>query len=114
MKIAIKREQNPNLFEILSSASNLREAKKIYCELISGRCNIWKSNFLKKMRNVTLLILITVTQTLALESYAQTKQLSLNFKNEAILKILNKIEDQSEFYFMYDATIVDVNQRKSI
>jgi len=114
MKIAIKREQNPNLFEILSSASDLREAKKIYCELISGRCNIWKSNFLKKMRNVTLLILITVTQTLALESYAQTKQLSLNFKNEAILKILNKIEDQSEFYFMYDATIVDVNQRKSI
>jgi TonB-linked SusC/RagA family outer membrane protein len=114
MKIAIKREQNPNLFEILSSANNLREAKKIYCELISGRCNIWKSNFLKKMRNVTLLILITVTQTLALESYAQTKQLSLNIKNEAILNILNKIEDQSEFYFMYDATIVDVNQRKSI
>ncbi|MEN6456394.1 MAG: BACON domain-containing protein [Prolixibacteraceae bacterium] len=29
MKIAINREQNPNLFEILSSVSNLREAKKV-------------------------------------------------------------------------------------
>ncbi|MGV8096746.1 MAG: TonB-dependent receptor [Mangrovibacterium sp.] len=66
------------------------------------------------MRIVTLLILISVTQTFALESYAQTKQLSLNLRNETILNILNKIEDQSEFYFMYDATIVDVNQRKSI
>ncbi|MDD4190663.1 MAG: exo-alpha-sialidase [Mangrovibacterium sp.] len=30
MKIAIKREQNPNLFGILSSVSNLREAKKLF------------------------------------------------------------------------------------
>lgn len=88
--------------------------EKIYCELISGECNIWKSKFLRKMRIVALLLLISITQTFALESYAQTKQLSLNFRNETILNILDKIEDQSEFYFMYDATIVDVNQRKSI
>jgi TonB-linked SusC/RagA family outer membrane protein len=88
--------------------------KKMYCELISGGCNIWKSKFLRKMRIVTLLLLVSITQTFALESYAQTKQLSLNLRNETILNILNKIEDQSEFYFMYDATIVDVNQRKSI
>jgi len=118
-KIAIKREQNPNLFEILSSVShlhevNLREAKKIYCELISGACNIWKSKFLRKMRIVTFLLLISITQAFAWESYAQTKQLSLNLRNETILNILNRIEDQSEFYFMFDATIVDVNQRKSI
>ncbi len=86
----------------------------MYCELISGECYIWKSKFLRKMRIVTLLLLISITQTFALESYAQTKQLSLNLRNETILNILNKIEDQSEFYFMYDATIVDVNQRKSI
>ena len=114
MKIAIKREQNPNLFEILSSASNLRETKKMYCELISGGYNLWKSKSLRKMRIATFLILISITQTFALGSYAQTKQLSLNFRNETILNILNHIEDQSEFYFMYDATIVDVNQRKSI
>ncbi len=139
MKIAIKREQNPNLFEILSSVRksggqvraedklawtmpngshlhevNLREAKKIYCELISGACMVWKSKFLRKMRIVTFLLLISITQAFAREGYAQTKQLSLNLRNETILNILNRIEDQSEFYFMFDATIVDVNQRRSI
>ena len=88
--------------------------KKIYCELISGGCNIRESKILRKMRIVALLLLISITQTLALGSYAQTKQLSLNCRNETILNILDKIEDLSEFYFMFDATIIDVNQRKSI
>tara|TARA_R110002050_G_scaffold300779_1_gene472593 strand:+ start:14213 stop:17710 length:3498 start_codon:yes stop_codon:yes gene_type:complete len=88
--------------------------KKINCELISGERNFWKSKFLRKMRIVAFLLLISITQTFALESYAQTKQLSLNLRNETIVNILNKIEDQSEFYFMFDATIVDVSQRKSI
>ncbi|MCG6190032.1 TonB-dependent receptor [Maribellus maritimus] len=88
--------------------------KKIYCELISGVYNIRKSNFLRKMRIVVLLFLISITQTFALESYAQTKRLSLNLQGETIINILNKIEDESEFYFMFDATVIDVNQRKSI
>ena len=88
--------------------------KKIYYELISGALIIWKSKLLKRMRIATLLILITMTQTLALDSYAQSKRLSLNFKNEKIITILKEIEDQSEFYFMFDASKIDVTQRKSI
>ncbi len=87
--------------------------KKIYCELISGAFIIWKSKLLRKMRIVALLILITITQTFALDSYAQTR-LSLNFKNEEIINILDAIEKQSEFYFMFDASKIDVTQRKSI
>ncbi len=88
--------------------------KKIYCELISGVFIIWKSKLLKRMRIVALLILITITQTFALDSYAQSKRLSLNFKNEKIIDILDKIEEQSEFYFMFDASKIDIAQRKSI
>lgn len=66
------------------------------------------------MRLVLFFIVVTITQTLALDSYSQTAKLSLDFKNEAIVKILDKIEDESEFYFMYDATVVDVNQKRSI
>ncbi len=88
--------------------------KKIYCELISGEYIIWKSKFLRKMRIVALLLIISITQTFALEGYSQTKQLSLNCRNETILNILDKIENQSEFYFMFNANIVDINQRKSI
>ncbi len=88
--------------------------KKNYYGLIFGVCKIRESKFLKRMRIVALLILITVTQTFAIGSYGQSKRLSLDVENETIINILNKIEDQSEFYFMFDATKVDIYQRKSI
>ncbi len=88
--------------------------KKNHYELISGVCKIWKSKFLKRMRIVALLILISITQTFALDAYAQNKRLSLNVKNETILNILEEIEDQSEFYFMFDASRINVDQRKSV
>lgn len=88
--------------------------EKNCCDLISGKLINWKSKFLRKMKIVVLLLLISITQTFALESYAQTQKLSLNYKNETIINILDKIENQSEFYFMFDATKIDVNQRKSI
>ena len=88
--------------------------KKNHYGLISGVCKIWKSKFLRRMRIVVLLILITVTQTFALDAYAQNKRLSLNAENEKIVNILEEIEKQSEFYFMFDASRIDVNQRKSV
>lgn len=88
--------------------------KKNHYELISGLCKIWESKFLKRMRIVALLLLISITQTFALDTYAQNKRLSLNVKNETILNILEKLEDRSEFYFMFDASRVKVNQRKSV
>ncbi|WP_346861195.1 SusC/RagA family TonB-linked outer membrane protein [uncultured Draconibacterium sp.] len=88
--------------------------KKNHYELISGVCKIWKSKFFRKMRIVALLILISITQTFALDAYAQNKRLNIDVKNETILNILGKIEDQSEFYFMYDASRIDVDQRKSV
>ena len=66
------------------------------------------------MRIVALLILISITQTFAFDTYAQNKQLSLNVKNETIVNILEKLEDQSEFYFMFDASRINVDQRKSV
>ncbi len=88
--------------------------KKNYYGLISRDGYVWRSDFFKKMRIVALLLLISITQTFALETYAQTKQLSLNCRNETILSILDKIENKSEFYFMFDATIIDVYQKKTI
>ncbi len=86
--------------------------KKIYYELISGVCNIWKSKFLRRMRIVALLLLISITQTFALDGYAQNKRLSLNAENETIVNILEKIEDQSEFYFIYTGIAYSINDRQ--
>ncbi len=88
--------------------------KKNYYGLIFRARIIWKSKLLKGMKIAALLILITITQTFALDSYAQSKRLNLIFKNEKIINILDEIEEQSEFYFMFDASKIDVTQRKSI
>ena len=88
--------------------------KKKHYGLISGVGKIWKSKFLKRMRIVAILILISITQTFALDAYAQNKRLSLDVKNKTIINILEEIEDQSEFYFMFDASRIDVNQRKTV
>jgi TonB-linked SusC/RagA family outer membrane protein len=82
--------------------------------MVSGMHKVWKSKILKVMRIVLLFITVGITQAFALDTYAQMTRLSLNFENETIIKILDKIENQSEFYFMFDVTVVDVYQRKSI
>ncbi len=66
------------------------------------------------MRIVLFFLAVSITQALALDSYGQSKRLNLTFSDETIVRILERIEYQSEFYFMYDATVIDVNQRKSI
>ncbi|MEN8249728.1 MAG: TonB-dependent receptor [Bacteroidota bacterium] len=66
------------------------------------------------MRIVLFLITVSITQAFALDTYAQTTRLSLDFKNETIINILEEIEDNSEFYFMFDQTVIDVTQRRGI
>lgn len=88
--------------------------KKKHCLMISGLNKIWKSKIFVIMRAVLFFLVISITQVVALNSYAQVTRLSLDLKSEMILNILKKIENQSEFYFMYDATVIDVNQKTGI
>lgn len=106
--------QRQNQLELLNNPNQNKFMKKNESELISGVCKIWKSKFIKRMKIVALLILISITQTFALDTYAQNKRLSLHAKNETIVNILEGIEDQSEFFFMFDASRIDVNQRKNV
>ena len=114
MKIVIKREQNPNLFEILSSVNNLREAKKKHCQLISMLHSMWKSKFVSMMRITLFFILIAVTQVIAGKTYSQNARLSLHLKNVSTKNILQQIEDNTGYYFIYDASVVDVERKVSI
>lgn len=57
---------------------------------------------------------MSVVQVFAINTYSQTTRLSLNLKNVAAKTVLSNIEDKSQFYFIYDATVVDVEKRVSI
>lgn len=59
-------------------------------------------------------LIVCVVQVLAVNSYSQTSRLSINMNNTTIKDVLNQIEEKSEFYFIYDASLIDVNQHVSI
>lgn len=66
------------------------------------------------MRNAVLIILISAFQVFATGSYSQTAQLNLNLKNATIKQVLTEIENQSEFYFLYNSELIDVTRTVDI
>lgn len=66
------------------------------------------------MRNIILIVLLSVFQSLASNSYSQSTRLSLNLKNSTIKEVLADIESKSEFYFLYNSELIDVKRRVDI
>lgn len=75
---------------------------------------LWESKFCRIMRTTLFVLLVTISQVFASSIYSQNSRMSLDMKNVTIRNVLQRIEDQSEFYFMYDATKVDVSQKVDI
>jgi TonB-linked SusC/RagA family outer membrane protein len=53
-------------------------------------------------------------QAQAVDAYAQRTRLSLNYKDTALEKVLDVIENRSEFFFLYNEKLVDVQRKVSI
>lgn len=66
------------------------------------------------MKLTTFLILISLVSVFANETYSQTKILNLNMDKSTVKEVLSKIEDQSEYNFMYSGKLIDVNREVSI
>lgn len=66
------------------------------------------------MKLTSFLLLISVVSVMAGKTYSQTKLLALNMENTTVKQVLSKIEDQSEFYFMYSGKVIDVNREVSV
>lgn len=88
--------------------------KKNNRKLISVIKLIWKSKLLMAMRATLFVVIISITQVFATHTYSQSTRLSVDFKSTSIKKILSDIEDQSQFYFIYDATVVNVERKINI
>ncbi|MDP3431592.1 MAG: carboxypeptidase-like regulatory domain-containing protein, partial [Bacteroidota bacterium] len=66
------------------------------------------------MRVSLFLILISAFQVLAGASYSQTTRLSLSMKNSTVREVLGQIEDQSNFYFLYNNQLIDVERKVNV
>src|SRR5512133_1382443 len=78
--------------------------------------DLWvhQSPTLKKLiMELKIAILITVvgiSNAIATPSYSQVTKVSLDMKNTTLETVLDEIERQSEFYFIFNQKQIDVNR----
>lgn len=72
------------------------------------------SKIFKIMRNILILLLFTVFQVFAESSYSQNTKLTMQLEEVSVSDILDAIEEQSEFYFLCNKKLVDINRKVSI
>lgn len=66
------------------------------------------------MRMTLLFLFAALFQLQANNSYSQNTKISLDIKNSSIEKILQTIEEKSEFYFLYNSKLIDVDRKVNI
>lgn len=66
------------------------------------------------MRIAIFLLLVGFLQTQANDAYSQNTKLSISFSNTELVKVLDKIENESQFYFLYNEKLIDATRKVSI
>ena len=66
------------------------------------------------MRITLLLLLVLTFQLQAEHIYSQDTKISLNLKNSTIEKVLQTIEEKSDYYFLYNNRLIDVDRKVSV
>jgi hypothetical protein len=73
----------------------------------------WRKLFLT-MKIAAFLLFCGVLNLIASSSYSQNTRISLNMKDATIENVLNKIEDESEFYFLFNHKLIDVERKVDV
>ena len=66
------------------------------------------------MRIAIILMIFGILQAHANDAYSQKTRLSLNFSNTALINVLDKIETESEFFFLYNEKLLDTDRKINI
>lgn len=66
------------------------------------------------MKIVSTLLLVGTISTFAGTTYSQSSKVSLNLNNVSIEQVINEIENNSEFYFLFNQKLIDVNRKVNV
>ncbi len=72
------------------------------------------SKLWKIMRLSVFFLLLFIAQTFATVTYSQETRLTFKMQGAKVIDILNKIENESQFYFLFNQKMVDVERQVSI
>lgn len=64
-----------------------------------------------KMKLTLIFILAGIIQVVAVNSYSQTKKLTMELRNVSVVDVLKAIEDRSEFYFVYNKDAINMERK---
>jgi len=76
--------------------------------------NVHLRKFWMVMKLTIFLFFLGIIQMMASEAYSQTTKLTLQLKDVAVKQVLAQIEDESEFFFLYNSKLVDVNRKVDV
>ncbi len=79
---------------------------KSYCDLIF-KIPIF-------MRITVILLFVFIIQAGAGNLYSQSARVSLDMRNATVEEVLNTIEEESEFYFLYNSKLVNVDRKVNV
>ncbi len=66
------------------------------------------------MRFTMFLFFLSLFQAFASNGYSQDARISLNLKNSSVDEVLNDIEEQTDYFFLYNNKLIDINRRVSV
>jgi TonB-linked SusC/RagA family outer membrane protein len=75
---------------------------------------VWVGKIFVVMRITLFLILLSIGQLFAVDSYSQNTRINLKISNQSVKSVLAEIQGQSEFSFMFNSKIIDVERKVDI
>ena len=76
--------------------------------------NICLLKMIKMMRFTIFIFFLTLSQAFAVNSYSQDTKLSLDMRNARVEDVIDNIEKSTEFFFMYNKNMIDVDRKVDI
>lgn len=74
----------------------------------------WVEKTLMCMKLTYVLLLLATFQTLASATYSQSSNMSIKIENATVRQVLQQIEENSDYYFLYSSKLVDVERKVDI
>ncbi len=70
----------------------------------------WRHKLVFVMRLTFSICLLSVLQSFTISTFSQNSKLSINQENISVESVIQLIEDQTDYYFMYSGLVVDVKR----
>jgi TonB-dependent SusC/RagA subfamily outer membrane receptor len=66
------------------------------------------------MRFAIILLTLGILQSYAVETYSQKTKLSISFSDAELIDVLDTIEAESEFFFLYNEKLLDIERKVNV